>query len=43
MDISDALSQMIPEGGFIRDDINLAIYGENQALAQEIFNDAGWE
>ena len=43
LDISDALSQMIPEGGFERDDINLAIYGENQALAQEIFNDAGWE
>ena len=41
--ISDALSEMIPEGGFERDDINLAIYGENQALAQQIYNDAGWE
>lgn len=43
LEISDALSQMVPEGGFIRDDINLAVFGENQALAQQIFNAAGWE
>jgi len=43
LDLSDALSEMIPEGGFTRDMTNLSILGENQAAAQRIFNEAGWE
>lgn len=41
--LSDALSQMIPEGGFESDDLNLEALGNNQALAVEIYDRVGYK
>ena len=41
--LSDALAQMVPEGGFKADELNVSALGDNQPLAVEIYDRVGYK